>query len=71
VNGQRAEGQIILSSRELLAPSFDRRPCGEKTTIAVKAPIAPISPFMVSITPGPAHRFPNLIGNKCDQSATI
>jgi hypothetical protein len=31
VNGLRAEGQIILSGSEPLAPSFDPRSCGKKT----------------------------------------
>jgi hypothetical protein len=48
-----AKDKILLQNMELPAPSFDPRPCGEKTTAALKAPAAPISPFMTLITRSP------------------
>jgi hypothetical protein len=48
-----AKDKILPRNGELLEPSFDPRPCGEKTTAALNAPAAPISPFMTLITRSP------------------
>jgi hypothetical protein len=51
--------EIILFRLKLLASSFDPRACGEIAASAVKAGIAPISPFMPLKTPArmaEAHR---------------
>jgi hypothetical protein len=50
------KGDILLCEWELLAPSFDLRACGEKSTVAVIARIAPISPFMAPMNPVPGAR---------------
>src|SRR5882757_5713415 len=47
------KGEILLWMLELLASSFDPRPCDEKSTGELKRPIAPIMPFMTRITRGP------------------
>jgi hypothetical protein len=49
-----AKDKILPRIREPLAASFDPGPCGEKTTAALKAPAAPILPFMTPITRTPA-----------------
>jgi hypothetical protein len=51
---------------ELLASSFDRYACGEKTTTELNGPSAPILPFIDRITPGPNHDI-----GQSDKSATI
>src|SRR3954465_5096484 len=50
------KGDILLRAGELLASSFDPRPCGEKTTAAVIVRIAPISPFMAPMNPVPVAK---------------
>jgi hypothetical protein len=47
------KGENFLRRRELLASSFDPRPCGKKTTVAAKGGAAPILPLMDLMTAGP------------------
>jgi hypothetical protein len=53
VNRRPKKGEILLRELELVASSCGLRPCDEKTTAAVIAPIAPISPFMAAMNPVP------------------
>jgi hypothetical protein len=53
VNRRAKKADILLRKAELLASSFDPRPCDEKTAGELKRPVAPILPFMTGITPDP------------------
>jgi hypothetical protein len=58
--------EFLLQRVELLAPSFDRYACGEKTTTKLNGLSAPILPFIDRITPGPNQDI-----GQSDKSATI
>jgi hypothetical protein len=57
--------------RELLAFSFDPRPCGEITMRDEKLGFAQILPDIAAITPAPAAIRPNHDRGHSDQTATI
>jgi hypothetical protein len=71
VNALKAKGKILLRGRELLASSFGPGSCGEKTTVALKALAAPISPLIPLNTLGRVAISMNRDRRNSDESVTV